>query len=391
MPPARVYLTPGLFGFARLAGFDYLQHVEAGLERCFGKLSRKLEIRVADVHPSASIRRRATRLGQLVAQTAGADEGPIHLLGHSTGGLDARLVASPGARLEEDAGDCLGWLPRLRSVTTMNSPHYGTPLAAFFDTPRGQRALYAISTITVAGLRLGAPPLAATSALVAALRGRRERPALEVELIDRITDAVMRVLDEAASSELRTWLWQIRDDRGSIAQLVPEAMDLFQAGVTDRPGLRYQCVASYAPPSRARDWLRHLRSPWATVSAALFHLLYRATVPQDPRYPCAPADGGDEVLRSLLGEVPPREANDGIVPLRSQLWGVPVWVGRGDHLDVVGYFRGRGGHKDWLSSGARFDRARFEHMMERIVEGMVQAEDAGASSAGAAPEPSSAR
>jgi hypothetical protein len=260
----------------------------------------------------------------------------------------------------------------------MNTPHYGTPLAAFFATAKGQRLLYALSAITVAGLRLGAPPFAATSVLVAALGRARERAGLELELTERITDALMRVLDEASSLELRTWLRQIRDDQGAIVQLMPEAMDLFQAGVGDRPSLRYQCVASYAPPGRARDWLRHLRSPWAAVSAALFHLLYQVTAGQDSGYPCAPVDGADEVFRALLGELPPREANDGVVPLRSQIWGTPVWVGPGDHLDVVGHFRGRSGHTDWLSSGARFDRGRFEHMMDRIVEGMLEGEAASA-------------
>lgn len=75
-----------------------------------------------------------------------------------------------------------------------------------------------------------------------------------------------------------------------------------------------------------------------------------------------------------MGEVPAAEANDGVVPFRSQLWGVPLWMGRADHLDVVGYFQGRGDHRDWLSSGARFDHSRFETMLDRIVEGMLEGE-----------------
>ncbi len=54
--------------------------------------------------------------------------------------------------------------------------------------------------------------------------------------------------------------------------------------------------------------------------------------------------------------------------------GAPVWVGRADHLDVVGYFRGRGGHRDWLSRGARFGAARFATLMDRIVDGMLEGE-----------------
>ena len=357
-----------------MAGVEYFGHVVAALEKRFAERGRELEIRVADVHPSASIRRRAARLAELVAETAGSDEGPIHLLGHSIGGLDVRLVAAPGAQLGRGDVSPRDWLERLRSVTTMNTPHYGTPLAAVFATAKGQRILYALSAITVVGLRLGAPPLAASSLLVATLTRARERAGRELEAADRITDAVLRVLDEAAGLRLRSWLREIRDDQGAVLQLTPEAMDLFQAGVRNRPGLRYQYVASYVPPPRARDYLRFARSPWAAVSAALFRLVSGLTAVQDPRYPCAPEGGVDAELQAELGELPPPGANDGVAPLRSQLWGTPVWVGKADHLDVVGHFRGRGGHRDWLCSGARFGRRSFEHMMDQIVEGMLEGE-----------------
>jgi hypothetical protein len=125
-----------------------------------------------------------------------------------------------------------------------------------------------------------------------------------------------------------------------------------------------------------RDWLGALRSPWAMVSSVLFHLLYRVTAVGDERYPCAPPGGGAEILRAMLGEVPPASANDGVVPLTSQLWGEAVWVGKGDHLDVVGHFPGPGGHNDWLASGARFGLARFETLVDRVFDGMLEGERA---------------
>jgi hypothetical protein len=51
-----------------------------------------------------------------------------------------------------------------------------------------------------------------------------------------------------------------------------------------------------------------------------------------------------------------------------------LWIGMGDHLDMVGHFPGPGGHTDWLASGARFDRRRFELVMDRVVEAMMAAE-----------------
>ncbi len=400
MSLTRVYLSPGMFGFARVASFSYFEHVVAALEERFGARGRPVEVRVCEVHPTASIRRRAAKLARMIHETCGDDGGPIHIVGHSTGGLDARLVASPSVHLAgppatgrgapappHDRGasaarplgadldaDLLAWLPRLRSITTMNTPHYGTPLAAFFATVSGQRLLYAVTALTVTALKLGAPPLAAASALVAAF-GRVQVGVVELELVDRTIDAAIKVLDEASSRELRGWLRLLRDDQGAIVQLMPEAMDLFLAGVEDRPGLRYQSVATYAPANGVTDWIAALRSPWAAMSAAIFTALYNITARHDPRYPCAPPDGAAErQLGAILGELPPMTSNDGVVPLYSQLWGEVIWVGKGDHLDIVGHFPGRGGHTDWLASGARFSRVRFDAALDRIFAGMLAGE-----------------
>jgi hypothetical protein len=375
MVPSRLYLAPGMFGFARLAAYDYFEHVARALERRYHARGKSLEVRVVEVHPTASIRRRAAKLAVMVAGTSGDDGGPIHLLGHSTGGLDARLLASPSVHLGEHTDRRPQWIDRLRSVISMNTPHYGTPLATFFATAKGQQLLYAVSALTVTALKLGSPPLAVASALVAALGRTNDAVGIELRLIDSVTESVTRVLDEAASRRLRDWLRQVRDDQGAVVQLMPEAMDLFEAGVENRAGVSYCCVASYAPPSGVRDWLRHMTAPWSAVSAVLFHLMYRVTAVQDERYPCAPARDVTATLREFLGDVPEAGANDGVVPLRSQLWGRPLWIGLGDHLDMVGHFPGHGGHTDWLASGARFDDERFRVVMDRVAEAMLEAED----------------
>lgn len=369
-----IYLSPGMFGFAQLASFEYFEHVAKALDERFRSRGRQVSVHICDVHPTASICRRSMKLARMIAATSGKDNGPIHIVGHSTGGLDARMVASPTTRIPGVSPDELTWLSRLASVTTMNTPHFGTPLAAFFATVSGQRLLYAISALTVTALKLGAPPLAATSALVAAF-GRLSIGNIELDIINRSVDAVAKVLDEAASRELRNWLDLLREDQGAIVQTMPESMDLFQASVEDRPGVRYQSVATYAPQNAVTDWLSALRSPWAAMSAAIFTALYNLTARIDPRYPCAPADGVAQAkLKAMLGEVIDPGANDGIVPVTSQIWGDLIWVGKADHLDIVGHFPGPGGHTDWLASGARFQRVRFDVVMDRIVAGMIVGE-----------------
>ncbi len=364
-----------MFGFATLASLEYFGHVTKALEERFADRGRRVKTFVCEVHPTSSVRRRAAKLAAMVDETALGDDGPLHFLGHSTGGLDARLVASPSVHLGRGPRQDLPWIGRLRSVTSLNTPHFGTPLASFFATVSGQRLLYAVTALTVTALKLGAPPLAATSALVAAF-GRVQLQVLELELVERTVEGLIRVLDEAGSRELRAWLRLLRDDQGGIVQLMPEAMDLFQAGVEDRATVRYQSVATYAPEPGVTRWAASLRSPWGALSATLFAALYNITARYDERYPCAPTDGSAvRQVKALLGEAPPPSASDGIVPLYSQVWGELIWAGKADHLDVVGHFPGTHGHVDWLSSGARFSRVRFDVMMDRIVSGMLLAED----------------
>jgi hypothetical protein len=412
----RLYLTPGMFGFGRLASYDYFTHVTRALRQRFADAGVDLETHVADVAPTASIRRRATALAELVASTArGADpsHGPIHLLGHSTGGLDTRLVASPSATLPI-APERMSWLPRLRSVTTMNTPHYGTPMASFFATVSGQRMLYAVSALTFIALSLGAPPLAAASALVVAI-GQLDRAVLgmEIKVIERTTEALLRALEPASNREVRDYLDAIMKDQGAIIQLTPEAMDLFLSGVEDRPGVAYQSVCAMAPAPSAGRLVRSLRSPWRALSSALFATLYGISARYDERYPCSGTIPGDAMERRLVeafGSVPSPRANDGVVPIRSQIWGEIAWLGAGDHLDVLGHFGGRervgprgllrflggerrrergwGGddpaHVDWLTSGAGFDEVSFRALMDAVAARMLSAARRPASSTGSA-------
>ncbi len=281
---AHVYLSPGMFGFEVVASFAYFEHVARALERRFANRGRSCSVHVCDVHPTASIRRRAVKLSRTIAETCGEGGSPIHVVGHSTGGLDARLVVSPTVHLPGVTPRDLGFMPRVRSVTTLNTPHYGTPLAAFFATKSGQAMLYAVTALTVTGLKLGAPPIAAASALMAALG--RVSGAIELSVVERTSEAIIKVLDETSSRDLRAFLRQIRDDQGAVIQLTPEAMDLFQASVHDRPGVRYQCVASYAPRGGVRQLVSAFTSPWSAISAGIFAALYKITAAEDPRYPC---------------------------------------------------------------------------------------------------------
>lgn len=362
-----------MFGFGRLGSYNYFAHVEKALARRFADAGHELVAHVISDLPTASIRRRAARLAQIVTQTSAGE--PIHLLGHSTGGLDARLLASPATTGLERP-----WLAQLRSVTTMNTPHFGTPLAAFFATANGQRALAALSVLTYTGLTVGARPLAAASAILGFVRGADKALPLKIAVIDRAVSSIVGLVDDVRAPEVRSFLTAIHDDQGSMLQLSPEAMDLVVGGFGDRPGVRYQCTASMAPPPKPRGFLSTLGHPWRTVSLSLFYALHKITAGTTERYPCAAMVGNrpftDEVteaklrpLGATLGD------NDGIVPIRSQLWGELAWVGHADHLDVLGHHREDEDPtiRDWLVSGSEFGAREFAALMDAVGKGMLSA------------------
>jgi hypothetical protein len=374
-----VYFSPGMFGFGKLGSYTYFVHLERELTARFAAAGHELVSHVIEDLPTASIRRRSHRLAELVQRTAG-DSDPIHLLGHSTGGIDARLVASPSTT--SIPASELAWLPRLQSITTMNTPHYGTPLASFFATSNGQRVLAALSMLTVAGLTLGATPLRATSVVLGFLqRGDLAFP-FKLLMLDRAIESIVGMVDDAGRPEVRTFLAAIEEDQGSMLQLSPESMDLVVAGFEDRPGVRYQSTASMSPAPSPRRWAQTVGHPLRALSLSMFYALHRLTAVTDERYPChAPAGfraAYAEQVAQTFGQPPAITDNDGVVPFRSQLWGTLVWSGLGDHLDVLGHFHDDRGnpprenrHHDWLTSGSAFSQRQFAALVDAVATGML--------------------
>ena len=120
-----IILVHGILGFAKRFGIDYFrdlpQHFrEAGL-RVF----------VPELNPTEGVEFRGAQLRDQIqaAFTAGTlDAGQnTHILAHSLGGLDSRLILSP-------ANPNPLRIP-VRSLTTIATPHRGTPVADAMDNP----------------------------------------------------------------------------------------------------------------------------------------------------------------------------------------------------------------------------------------------------------------
>ena len=109
-----IVLAHGFFGFARLGSLTYFKGVEKYLEKRFPGL----KILITEVAPNDLIKDRAQQLWDQVEKL---DE-KFHIIAHSMGGLDSRfMISSQGLNKSE----------RVISLTTLSSPHRGSPVAQF--------------------------------------------------------------------------------------------------------------------------------------------------------------------------------------------------------------------------------------------------------------------
>jgi hypothetical protein len=324
--------------------------------------------------PTSSIILRAEETARIVARTTRDDDGPIHLIGHSSGGLDARLLLSPSRQLSFGV-DRLDWARRVRTLVCINTPHYGTPLAAYFSTVAGTRLLYALSLLTVTTLSLGRVPLSAVAGAVSVVRTVDGGLGLDIGLVDDLTEGLLRFVGDRGRNEIKEFLTHINQDQSGIVQLMPEVAELFNATVRDSPDVRYGCVATSAPLPGPRRVLGAVLSPLRALQLVLYTTLYGVASRADRRGYATPTEEQGRALTLALGQPARVENVDGIVPTLSMIWGKLLWCGRADHLDIVGHFRDDETphlHTDWLHSGAHFTRRDFHAMTDAVCRFLLE-------------------
>jgi len=170
----------------------------------------------------------------------------------------------------------------------------------------------------------------------------------------------------------------VRVDQGGIIQLMPEAVDLFNASTEADPRVRFGCVASAAPPPRTLRFARGIRSPYAALTAAIYSTLYQFAAKVPDVYPYGrPTERELALLRAGIDHEVLETTSDGVVPTLSMLHGELIWAGEADHLDILGHFHddepGPSTHRDWITSGARFSRRRFNALLDAIASFQLRA------------------
>jgi hypothetical protein len=367
-----IYLVPGFLGFANLGRITYFGHVGRILTERLTAAGLEPHIHIVRTPPTASLPARAARLAEVIDATARRGGAPIHLIGHSSGGLDVRLLTAPGVGLPT-ALDVERMAARVRTVVTVATPHHGTPLASFFTTLRGQQLLQLLSLSTIYVLNFGYLPLAALL-WMGSLLVRFGGLAVDSDLLDELFGRLLEDFTVGRRRAVRELLRDVVRDQALMLQLTPEAMEVFNASVLPRPGIRYGAVVAQAARPSLLSTLRLGLDPAAQVTHALYSVLYRLIAAAPGRVSPKLAPDQARALRRAYRAMPSPDANDGIVPTLSQVWGHVVHATVADHLDVIGHFRDAAHdppHVDWLVTGSGFNRGRFEALWADVARFLV--------------------
>jgi triacylglycerol lipase len=372
MKPLNLVLVPGFFGFGRLGEISYFSGVASVLAERLAPLGYALRVTEVVTPPTASIRTRAARVLEALELAMG-EPGDIHVIGHSTGGLDARLAVAETASLPTAARLCDR--ERLRSLISISCPHYGTNVSTFFTRPLG-RALFRAGARYLAFVlerrRLPLGLLLRISYGVVRLWDPRQR---HRGTFDEVYEGLLRDLSDARRRELAQFLRQIAREQALLFQLTPAGCDLLNACTLDPP-LAYASVVTCAARPRLRTLLTSVADLYALLVFPLFWLLHRLS-----------REAGDALREKLtgpqlkvvddgLGRPATGGDSDGVVPVLSQVWGTVLHFARADHLDVVGHYGPTNAEStsgDWLPSKSGFDRAAFEALWADVAEFIARA------------------
>lgn len=368
-----IFLIPGFFGFANIGDLLYFAHVRKFLAAACRRLGMEAEITAVKTFPTSSIRLRAERLFETIVANASHDDGDIHLIGHSSGGLDARLVATPKVVLNTSL-DVEPFAARIKNIVTISTPHYGTPVASFFTTIFGQKLLRIMSLSTIYVLRFEKLPVSVLLQLGALLTRWDERIGWKNNIADELYSRLLADFSPERRYAIQHFFEEVGNDQALLTQLTPEGMDIFNAATANRAETRYGSVVHYARPPGVISTLAVGLDPYGQSTHAVYYAMHQfASRMPDQHLPVLNEQQADGLLNAY-GTIPSRKANDGMVPTLSQVWGELIHATRADHLDVVGHFNDHTTnppHIDWLTTGTGFDRLSFEALWSDIARFIV--------------------
>jgi hypothetical protein len=420
MTATAVLLIPGFFGYASFGPDNHpILEYFGGVRAVLQPLLPEHFIATHEPPPTGSLDSRVQSLHEAVGKLLRGELLPhgrrpfkadrVHLVGHSTGGVDARLFANRAYSWDPNMGaaERTNALGSLGNIVALSAPLHGTPLATNIKSDNAL-LLEAVRLLTMLGVfthgdlvRLGLElakfrpglllehPLAIPKAILASLSPRHFVDAL-VPLVfpkdESVKGHAAALLGEAAkigqppgvsrlvSEQISEFFNNVETHHELLADLTVDSMARRTAGLAptdyglnagDRGRIfSYVSVAPAPPrfPALDIDAIRHLE----LVQAYVYATLYQATKEPPPVPPIVPEGTAIDADASELVGQP--SASDGVVPTRSQtLSGQATGIVLGDHLDVVGsYDNGPGANV--MRSGAGFTGHRFDALWTGIAK-----------------------
>ena len=370
---SRVYLIPGFFGFANFGELRYFAHVEELLTSQLASLGRSFQVIRVDTLAAGTLARRTAKLREILVSTAGGDDDPIHLVGHSTGALDARQLVCPDRA--RDVDDEV--VRRVKSVVSIAGAHRGTPLAATFRGAFGKDLLRVLGALTVQTIRLGPLSIGTAMAVAGLLSVVDSAVGAKKDLIDQIEEQILSDFSDERRAVLEAFFSDLTVDQGLLDELSPDFARHFDQQTRDRAGVRYGSVVTMAARPTVQRALSLGLHAYAQGSHAVFHALWNVTSRfRAGALPTGAVDAG-RLLLDQVGRIPVETDNDGIVPTLSQFHGRLIRAVHADHHDVIGHFDDpahQPPHVDWLISGSGFRRPQFEALWRDVAHFVVDAD-----------------
>lgn len=365
-----IFLIPGFFGFANLGDFTYWGPVKTKLDTLLDEAGLTANIHAVKSLPTASLRNRTRCLLETIAEVRPGPNAIIHLIGHSTGGLDARLLLTPAVDVQSKV-DAERIARKVRSSISVATPHRGAPIASFFTGLLGRKLLKILSILTMNALRGGELPL---SVWVKAAGLFTIPASIGENLAGQLYRQLLSDFNPERRQQVQSLLQQVEQDQSLLTQLTVESMDLFNAAAGDRKGVHYGSVVTRARPPGLNTSLEIGLDPIEQAEHAFYYSLSQLSAGYD--FP-DPGAQYKKMFKRIFKDVPDSTANDGIVPTLSQPWGKCIAAAQADHLDIIGHFNDENGpehHYDWLTTHSNFRVEDFHDVWRHVTDFIARSE-----------------
>lgn len=371
-----IFLIPGFFGFANLGDFTYWGPVLRKLDELLTKADMPATLHCVKSIPTASLRLRTGCLLETIAKAGLGPKDIIHLIGHSTGGLDSRLMLTPGVNLQTSI-DPEAYARRVRSSISIATPHRGAPIASFFSSVLGSKLLKLLSMMTIEALRRGKLPLSVWTEVAGLFALSQSTSDAAGSLVTQLYRQLLKDFNAERRAEVNELLESVERDQALLTQLTVESMDLFNAVAGDREGVLYGSVVTRAQQPSVAESLDIGLDPIGQAQHAFYYSLSKLAAGRDFQ---APDKAFKQAMKRQFGEIPDSTANDGIVPTLSQPWGRCIALARADHLDIIGHYsddevlHDAEPQYDWLSTRSNFTNAGFDTVWQGVVDFIAESE-----------------